>query len=197
MESRKITVVTEYDQTKRVINSTATTLAELKADMDVAGINYEGMSFFEGLSHSELLTDDAILPHDIPYNGGTTNELVFMLTVANRKIKSGAIARTDLYELIKKGNLEATCVETYGKNFTQCSNEQLLAIINEAAEETEKEVCECSLADVVIAIIGILVENSMISKRLANDFIKNIHKKHVEESSPYSDDEIKAMFSFI
>ena len=87
MEARKITVVSTRNQKKSVIMSAATTLAELKADLRQNGIDYEGMTFYEGLTHTELLTDEAILPHDVPYKGATTNELVFMLTNPNKKIK--------------------------------------------------------------------------------------------------------------
>ena len=39
METRKITIVATREQTKYVIDSAATTLDELKADLDNVGIN--------------------------------------------------------------------------------------------------------------------------------------------------------------
>ena len=89
MEARKITVVSTRNQKKSVIMSAATTLAELKADLRQNGIDYEGMTFYEGTSKIELKDDNSVLPHDVPYKGQTTNELVFMLTNTNKKIKSG------------------------------------------------------------------------------------------------------------
>ena len=89
MEVRKITVVSTRNQKKSVIMSAATTLAELKADLRQNGIDYEGMTFYEGTSKIELKDDNSVLPHDVPYKGQTTNELVFMLTNTNKKIRSG------------------------------------------------------------------------------------------------------------
>ena len=40
METRKITIVATREQKKYVIDSAATTLGELKADLDNVGINY-------------------------------------------------------------------------------------------------------------------------------------------------------------
>lgn len=89
MEARKIVVVSTKNQKKSVIMSAATTLAELKADLRHNGIEYGGMTFYEGTSKTELKTDASVLPHDVPYKGTTTNELVFMLTNTNKKIRSG------------------------------------------------------------------------------------------------------------
>ena len=89
MQERKITVVSTRNQKKSVIMSAATTLAELKADLRQNGIDYEGMTFYVGTSKVELKDDNSVLPHDVPYKGQTTNELVFMLTNTNKKIRSG------------------------------------------------------------------------------------------------------------
>lgn len=89
METRKITIVSTKDQSKKVIMSSATTLAELKSDLRQNGIDYAGMTFFEGTSKTELKNDASVLPHDVPWKDTVTNELVFMLTNTNKKIKSG------------------------------------------------------------------------------------------------------------
>ena len=65
METRKITIVATREQKKYVIDSAATTLGELKADLDNVGINYEDMTFMEGLTRTEILRDDSLLPHDV------------------------------------------------------------------------------------------------------------------------------------
>lgn len=89
MEARKIVIVQTKNQKKSVVMTAATTLGELKEALRETGIDYEGMTFYEGLSKTELKHDDAILPHDIERNGVVTNELVFMLTNTDKKIKSG------------------------------------------------------------------------------------------------------------
>ena len=133
MEARKITVVSTRNQKKSVIMSAATTLAELKADLRQNGIDYDGMTFYEGTSKVELKDGASVLPHDVPYKGQTTNELVFMLTNTNKKIRSGAVAmsRAEAYNAIKSMGLQEECVKRFGKNFTMCKTADLIALVNE------------------------------------------------------------------
>lgn len=152
MEARKITVVQTKNQKKSVIMSAATTLAELKSDLRANDIDYNGMTFFEGTSKVELKNDASVLPHDVPYKGTITNELVFMLTNTNKKIRSGAVAmsRAEAYSAIKSMGLQDACVKKFGKNFTMCKTADLIALIQsngaskpapkaEAKAETKKE----------------------------------------------------------
>ena len=131
MEARKITVVQTKNQKKSVIMSAATTLAELKSDLRANGIDYDGMTFFEGTSKVELKNDASVLPHDVPYKGTITNELVFMLTNTNKKIRSGAatMSRAEAYSAIKSMGLQDACVKKFGKNFTMCKTADLIALV--------------------------------------------------------------------
>lgn len=141
MEARKITVVQTKNQKKSVIMSAATTLAELKSDLRANGIDYDGMTFFEGTSKVELKNDASVLPHDVPYKGTVTNELVFMLTNTNKKIRSGAtMSRAEAYSVIKSMGLQDDCVKKFGKNFTMCKTADLIALIqsNSAPKPTPK-----------------------------------------------------------
>lgn len=145
MEARKITVVQTKNQKKSVIMSAATTLAELKSDLRANGIDYDGMTFFEGTSKVELKNDASVLPHDVPYKGQVTNELVFMLTNTNKKIRSGAttMTRAEAYSAIKSMGLQDACVKKFGKNFTMCKTVDLIALVqsrqsNSAAKPAPK-----------------------------------------------------------
>ena len=131
METRKITIVQTKNQKKSVIMSAATTLAELKNDLRANNIDYDGMTFFEGTSKVELKNDASVLPHDVPYKGTVTNELVFMLTNTNKKIRSGAtnMSRMEAYNAIKSMGLQDACVKKFGKNFTMCKTADLIALV--------------------------------------------------------------------
>ena len=143
MEARKITIVSTRNQKKSVIMSAATTLAELKADLRQNGIDYTGMTFYEGTSKVELKDDASVLPHDVPYKGQLTNELVFMLTNTNKKIRSGAdMSRADAYAAIKAKGLQEECVKRFGKNFTMCKTADLIALVNEKSAPAKESVKE-------------------------------------------------------
>ena len=142
MDARKITVVQTKNQKKSVIMSAATTLAELKSDLRANDIDYDGMTFFEGTSKVELKNDASVLPHDVPYKGTVTNELVFMLTNTNKKIRSGAsnMSRMEAYNAIKSMGLQDACVKKFGKNFTMCKTTDLIALVqsNSTSKPTPK-----------------------------------------------------------
>lgn len=225
METRKITVVQTKNQKKSVIMSAATTLAELKNDLRANGIDYDGMTFFEGTSKIELKNDASILPHDVPYKGTITNELVFMLTNTNKKIRSGAdtMSRAEAYNAIKSMGLQEECVKRFGKNFTMCKTVDLIELIqnNSASklapktetkkvEKTEASVnsnkeCINLVAKAAISKLVEILENNDIINSTERDEVLNILESTIEvissegckpkPASPYSDNEISDMFA--
>lgn len=133
METRKVTIINSKSQSQKVIqDSKATTLGELKAEMRERGIDYEGMTFFEGHMRAELKDDAAPLPTNIPYKGQVVNDLTFMLTAPEKKVKSGAMSRAEAYNEVKRLGLQDKCKQVYGKNFTQCGTADLIALIEKA-----------------------------------------------------------------
>ena len=214
MQERKITVVSTRNQKKSVIMSAATTLAELKADLRQNGIDYEDMTFYEGTSKVELKDDNSVLPHDVPYKGQTTNELVFMLTNTNKKIRSGAaMSRADAYAAIKAKGLQGECVKRFGKNFTMCKTIDLIALIDENKDPkpqeettpTQHSDCIDTIARVAITrMVEILYENNLLEqkdrKEMLNILEESVNTASVKAEdlpslkSSYSDNEIDDMF---
>lgn len=143
MEFRKVTIINNKTQSQKVIQaSSATTLGELKREMREAGIEYEGMTFFEGHLRVELKDDASILPTNIPYKGQVVNDLTFLLTAPEKKIKSGAMSRAEAYNAIKARGLQDECVKRFGKNFTMCKTQDLIDLLGEGSpvKEEKKEV---------------------------------------------------------
>lgn len=201
MEARKITIVSTKNQKKSVIMSSATTLGELKRDLDNENIDYTGMTFYEGLSKTELKTNESILPHDIERNGVITNELVFMMTNMDKKIASGA-TRSELYNAVKNLNLTEICKNIYGKNFTQCSTKDLESLV----ESTVNAKAKVNNPDVAIAcLVMTLVSKNIISNKEGNEILSHINvtmytietsnAKSSDIKSPYTDEEIDKMFA--
>ena len=204
METRKITVVDSQSQSVKVIMSAAETLGELKQDLLVNGYSLSNKAFYEGLTRIELKTDDSILPHDVPRNGTTTNELVIRITTAQKKINSG-MTRAEVYQAIKEKNLAETVKNMYGKNFTQCSTADLLTVIaasgnNEATAPSDEpvvhpntELIEKSIAKLQellnsgsnLSDAEVFALNSFIDGNLKNALV-----------SPYSEEELESMFNF-
>ena len=204
METRKITVVDSQSQSVKVIMSAAETLGELKQDLSANGYSLENKAFYEGLTRIELKTDDSILPHDVPRNGTTTNELVIRITTAQKKINSG-MTRAEVYQAIKEKNLAETVKNMYGKNFTQCSTADLLAVIaNFSSKKAAKPVSEPvvnSNAELIGKSIAKLQELLNSGSNLSdaevfalNSFIDGNLKNALV--SPYSEEELESMFNF-
>ena len=221
METRKITIISTKNHSTKVINSAATTLGELKTDLDNAGIGYTDCTFFEGLTKTELKNNNAILPHDVPYKGTTTNNLVFMITNASKKIKSGADRKSIITE-IKANNLTEVVKNTYGKNYTNCKTEDLEKILyasrnasapkeapakKEEVKTTPKNteyITKAQLKEVIINLVQALedsgdvnyaedveIDNLPIIGKVTTS--KNISTKK-EDDSPYSSNELDDMF---
>ena len=143
MGFREVTLINNKTQSQKVIQaSAATTLGELKREMREAGIEYEGMTFFEGHLRAELKDDASILPTNIPYKGQVVNDLTFLLTAPEKKIKSGAMSRAEAYNAIKARGLQDECVKRFGKNFTMCKTQDLIDLLGEGSpvKEEKKEV---------------------------------------------------------
>lgn len=206
MDVRKITVVQTKNQKKSVIMSAATTLAELKSDLRANGIDYDGMTFFEGTSKVELKNDASVLPHDVPYKGTVTNELVFMLTNTNKKIRSGAatMSRAEVYSAIKSMGLQDACVKKFGKNFTMCKTIDLIALVQSNGGECVDTVARAAISK----LVEVLEDNGTIEEDKKEEVLSilggkvAVSAKPSEEykpksASPYSDDEIDDMFNFV
>ena len=219
MEKRKITVIPTKTHKTQVIESAATTLAELKADLTKAGIDYTDCTFFEGLTKIELKNDAAILPHDVPYKGTTTNNLVFMITNASKKIRSGAkLDRKAIVEEIKAKNLTEVVKKTYGKNYTNCKTEDLEKILSMNNTPTLKEapakkevpnkttdlsnyVTKAELREVIESLLKEMeyveidyVEDVDIDNIAIIGKVSSSNSEEEKSDSPYSSNELDDMF---
>lgn len=214
MESRKITVVSTKNQKKSVIMSNATTLSELKQDFDSNGIDYSDMTFYEGLSKTELKSNESILPHDLLFKGNVTNELVIMLTNPNKKIRSGACytKREEAKNFFKNNHEMALKFkrEHSGKNWTNVNTEELLKFINNNASTDEtnnksSNIIESSsdidsIKDALFCIVDALCSRNLISNYELETITKILgaNKENKNELvSSYSEDDINSMFSDI
>ena len=146
MENREIIVANTKTQKRNKIVTNATTLAELKAAFDNAGIDYAGMTFTEGISKIQLLDDATQLPQNVMYKGQPTNNLVILLTNTKKNIASGISAadRKAAYSIIKEFNLQKEIEEFFGRNFTQVPTSDLQEFIedrteNDAANDEDDE----------------------------------------------------------
>ena len=138
--SRKITVLVESTQRKVVLESNATTLGELKNELREMQVGFDSENVFkESRTKSILASDESVLPTNVPWKGSVTDELVFMITAPQKKIRSGmnsAMAkRMVLYNKIKSLGLQDRIQKEEGKNFTQCSTAILISYIEKAAKK--------------------------------------------------------------
>ena len=222
METRKVTIINSKTQSQKVIqDSKATTLGELKQEMRERGIDYTGMTFFEGHMRAELKDDAAPLPTNIPYKGQVVNDLTFMLTTPEKKVKSGAMSRAEAYAEIKKRGLQSACVDKFGKNFTQCSTADLISLIEknstkvapapkakkpvEAAPakaeespvvpETPATGCNCSKA--LSILTEALYENETIEEETYDAVMATLKGGSYNAPEKMSKKEIDTMFDFV
>ena len=138
METRKIIIVDSSSNNKVEVNTDATTFGELKRAARAAGISYEGKDWLEGLTKTTPMSDDSLLPTNVSYKGTVTNNLVYMLTNTNKKIKSG-MDRKEIYSEVKRLGIADSIKSKYGKNFTQVSSADLEKEVNAIVNKNIKK----------------------------------------------------------
>lgn len=138
--SRKVTVLVESTQSKVVFESNATTLGELKNELREKQVRYDSDCVFkEAASKTILTSDESVLPSNIPWKGQVTNDLVFMVTAPQKKIRSGVMDRKEAYAKVKELGLQGKIQEHEGKNFTQCSTAILISYIENEEKKAVKK----------------------------------------------------------
>ena len=184
MEARKITVIPTREQRSYVVTTGAENLKELKEALDDAGISYEGMSFIEGLTKTELKSDESILPKDVEYKGRNTNELVIMLTNTEKKISSG-FDRKELYRLIGEKGLKDEIKKVCGRNYTHVPTEELAKFMQAQsipAKDPEKNVSSLEARVEQLEItLSKLIRNLNQNDFLDDDEMDEICGNDVEE----------------
>ncbi len=136
--SRKVTVLVESTQSKVVFESNATTLGELKNELREKQVRYDSDCVFkEAASKTILTSNESVLPSNIPWKGQVTNDLVFMVTAPQKKIRSGVMDRKEAYAKVKELGLQGKIQEHEGKNFTQCSTAVLISYIEKKEKAGE------------------------------------------------------------
>lgn len=213
MESRKIIVLVEKTQRKYTFNSSATTVAELKEDLSLQGVSVPSTCIFkEARSKSTLTSPDSILPTNVPYKGTTTNELVFMMSEGERKIKLGAMkSRKELYDYIKSHNLADAVKKEYGKNYTNVSTADLDSFVSSQSTKketpkaskttTKKTPCECKVdfGEIVNATINVvegLYDENFIDAEVYKVIMDSLNGKKVDLNSLSTYESLSEEFDF-
>lgn len=221
MESRKITILSTSSQEKNVIESGAETLGQLKADLNAKGISYTNMDFLEGLTKTKLVADESLLPRDVMYRGEPTNELVFMLSTTNKKIKSGSMSRVEINAAVKELTAKDPAnkaIFNEGESWTRKSSAVLEGIIN-SLNSNKKAVAPKTKSKCTITSEAPVASKECVKKCEGctdqNDLCKNVLQlveelktaildmeaqrcdcQKAEEELPYSNTELDNMFDF-
>ena len=220
MEARKVRIINSNKQKQFTIQSTATTLGELKKEMTRAGIDYKGLTFYEGHMRAELKDDFAPLPEKVMWKGQEVSELSFMLTTPKDKTASGAMSRMEAYAKIKELNLQDTCLKKFGQNFTRCKTEDLVKLVEdyqptstkkESLKEetkakspkeakTEKRVFDketpSAVRNVLVSVVNTLGHASIMDTETYKKSLKELGEE-VPVTDELSDAEIDELFDFV
>lgn len=200
---RTVTVYDQNTQEKTVIeNVVANTLGELKEILRAKHINLTDMDIREGISRVDLKSDSAVLPHDTPYKGSTTNDLMILLTKTNKKVSSGAMGRSEAVQFIKDNNLQDEIRETFKKNWTNVSTADLVAFVEKKGKkpcekaEAPKEECNCgsALVEAFKTLVDILYEEDLLDSDQKAEVLRALKSEPKasagKEDKGFSDDEI-------
>ncbi len=215
--TRTITVYNSSTQEKKVFeNVEVNTLAEVKSLLRENGINYDGMDFMEGVSQTKLLNDTSVLPHDIPYKGSTTNDLLIYMTLKDKKVRSGvdfkSMDRRTLLGYIKNHGWVEEVNKVFNANYTRVSSASLIDFCvkkegtsgmpgNPAAPaETPAEGCPCEKAiNAIKTLTEALYDDDFISTEVYEKVMGALEGKKeeapAEKEAGFSREEIDNMIA--
>jgi hypothetical protein len=161
MQNREILMAHNPSQSKYRIVTGAETLGELKEEIarnenvykmvgqswvkNDSPVDISGLTFTEGISKTQLLTDDSQLPVNVLFKGQPTNNLVMLLTNTRKNIPSGADYPTDrklFGPFIKDNNLGELIKEKFGNNWTRVATDKLIAFFSEQGSHNQQELEE-------------------------------------------------------
>lgn len=222
METRTILIANTKTQKRYSIQTSATTLGELQDQLDAQGIDYNGMSFTEGITKTQLADRSTVLPTNVMYKGAPTNNLVMLLTNTNKQIASGACGtRKEAYAILKANPVIANDIkEELGRNYTQVSTDTLWEYIEDFdivpgdPEEEKVKMKEASVKDtaveeetkpadspagiLAVSVIGYLVCNNQLSIADLEALKKNIDtflESLKKKAVTFSDEDIDDMIN--
>lgn len=212
METRKVIIVNNKTQSQKTIMSNANTLGELKAEARAAGINIDGMTWYEGHLRAEIKDDAAELPPTVMWRGQETTELTFLLTQPEKKVKSGSMSRAEAYARIKNLGLQEACKTKYGKNFTQCSTNDLATLIIESTDSNmpkqEASNCKCNCDEAAPKalphpdkafemLVDALYDNDVLEEEQYTHIMATLKGEEYKAPERMSKKEIDDMFDFV
>lgn len=214
---RKVTIINNKTQSQKVIqDSEATTLGELKREMRERGIEYEGMTFYEGHLRAELKDDASPLPATVPWKGQDVSGLTFLLTAPEKKIKSGAMDRKELIAAAKKlgfpGNPTQAKSSVLSDFITthqpKKANEKKVVKKEEAKKvetkvniEPERDEAEavpsCRIATALNALLDALYTNNYLEDESYESIKAILDGEEYKAPEKLSKKEIDEMFGFV
>lgn len=116
------------------------------------------------------------------------------------------VTRAEAYAEIKAKNLQKACMDKYGKNFTQCSTNDLIALIEDSQDHQPASGCprakmfkeepKGNLSEAFKALVNVLYQSDYLEVEDYEDIMSELEGKKVT-SDKMSQEEIDEMFSFV
>jgi hypothetical protein len=102
MEVRKIYINDTARNNVITLETDATTFGEVKAAAIAAGVDVSDKDWLEGITKTTPTSDDSLLPTNVSYKGQVTNDLVFLLTNTNKKLRAVLYVLTYMQKLKRR-----------------------------------------------------------------------------------------------
>lgn len=162
MEVRKIYINDTARNNVITLETDATTFGEVKAAAIAAGVDISDKDWLEGITKTTPTSDDSLLPTNVSYKGQVTNDLVFLLTNTNKKIKSGSL-RSDLYAEIKEKNLQKNIANMFSKNYTNVSTGDLQNFLKSLSytEEVKEDIYKVKYKELISDLQNVLSKHNI------------------------------------
>ena len=201
---RNITVWNNSTQERTVFeNVDVTTWGDVLPLLEDKGIDVTNMEIREGRSKTAIINEDTVLPTNIPFRGETTNDLLFYMTLTNKKVSSGVgMSRKEMIDYMRENNILDALEDAYGDSYTRISNANMSAFIDKWQNREVKDnpakdspINDCPglhiVAQSVVRLVNALLDEETICEDEAEYILEGYGATKIVEEAKEEKPEIK------
>jgi hypothetical protein len=141
----KVTVFSTKGQKQTIVETTATTWGELKKDLDIKGIQYDGMQAVVRETKGILKLDGAVLPKGLTVGDGVTDDFVLFLSPSKQtagSINPDDMGYAELKTYIKEQRENSDEAKDFFGDYTHSTSVDLREMIQDWLDSQPEEEVE-------------------------------------------------------
>lgn len=188
---RKVTVFSTKGQKQTIVETSANTWGELKADLTAKGIQHDGMQAVVRETKGILKLDGAVLPKGLTVGDAVTDDFVLFLSPSKQtagSINVESASYRELKEFIKNERVNNQDAVDFFGDYTHSTTEDLRASVQEwldtkGTEESSNDVVESSNSNPTLTRVFNLLSEAVTLLGTVNGVSENSQYEKLKEEA--------------